>query len=240
MVANTHLRSEIVAGWDPRRLGVKIPHGLLQAKNPATLRRIVAAAERIFAERGLAGARTDEIAKAARVNKALLYYYFGSKENLHRFVLQQLFSQLLVAVEYAPAADALPREQLLAYVNGYFDFVSGHPNYPRLVQREVMDSGKHLSWIVQRYFRPLHQRLSRAIEAGIAAGDFRPVDPHHTVLTIIAMTVFYFAAAPVLSEMWGRDALRPQAVAARRRAILDFLEHGLFRPSSKQTLMRKR
>ena len=240
MVANSHLRSEIVAGWDPRRLGVKIPHGLLQAKNPATLRRIVAAAERIFAERGLAGARTDEIAKAARVNKALLYYYFGSKENLHRFVLQQLFSQLLVAVEYAPAADALPREQLLAYVNGYFDFVSGHPNYPRLVQREVMDSGKHLSWIVQRYFRPLHQRLSRAIEAGITAGDFRPVDPHHTVLTIIAMTVFYFAAAPVLSEMWGRDALRPQGVAARRRAILDFLEHGLFRTSSKQTLMRKR
>lgn len=240
MAPKPHLRPGTTADWDPRHLGVKIPHGLLQAKNPATVRRIVAAAERIFAERGLAGARTDEIARAARVNKALLYYYFGSKENLHRFVLEQLFSQLLVAVEYAPAADALPREQLLAYVNGYFDFVSGHPNYPRLVQREVMDSGKHLSWIVQRYFRPLHQRLSRAIEAGIAAGDFRPVDPHHTVLTIIAMTVFYFAAAPVLSEMWGRDALLPQAVAARRRTILDFLEHGLFRPGSKQSSARTR
>jgi len=232
--------SRATAGWDPRRLGVKIPHGLLQAKNPATVRRIIAAAEHIFAERGLAGARTDEIARAARVNKALLYYYFGSKENLHRFVLEQLFSQLLVAVAGAPAADALPREQLLAYVNGYFDFVSGHPNYPRLVQREVMDSGKHLSWIVHRYFRPLHQRLSRAIEAGIVGGEFRPVDPHHTVLTIIAMTVFYFAAAPVLSEMWGRNALRPQAVATRRRAILDFLEHGLFRPGSKQPSTRTR
>ncbi len=240
MVDHRHLRPGTVAGWDPRRLGVKIPHGLLQAKNPATVRRIVAAAERIFAERGLAGARTDEIAKAARVNKALLYYYFGSKENLHRFVLEGLFSQLLVAIKYAPAANALPREQLLAYVNGYFDFVSGHPNYPRLVQREVMDCGKHLSWIVHRYFRPLHQRLSRAIEAGIAAGDFRRVDPHHTVLTIIAMTVFYFAAAPVLSEMWGRDALHPQAVAARRRAILDFLKHGLFQPNSRKSPLRNR
>jgi hypothetical protein len=47
------------------------------------------------------------------------------------------------------------------------------------------------------------------------------------------MTVFYFAAAPVLSEIWGRDALRPQAVAARRRAILDFLRHGLFRPAAR-------
>jgi TetR/AcrR family transcriptional regulator len=231
---------ETAAGWDPRRLGVRIPHGLQQAKNPATVRRIVAAAEGMFAGRGLAGARTNEIARAARVNKALLYYYFGSKENLYQFVLELLFSQLLVAVESAPAADALPREQLLAYVNGYFDFVAGHPNYPRLVQREVMDSGKHLAWIVQRYFRPLHRRLSRAIEAGIAAGDFRPVEARQTVLTIIAMTVFYFAAAPVLSEMWGRDALRPQAVAARRRAILDFLEHGLFRPASRQHPVRSR
>src|SRR5712692_2615420 len=221
------------AGWSLRRLGVRIPHGLAKAKNPATAQRIVAAAESIFAERGLAGARTDEIAKAARVNKALLYYYFGSKADLHRFVLESLFSQLLTAVEGAPAAGSLPRQELLAYVNGYFDFVSGHPNYPRLVQREVMESGRHLGWIVEHYFRPLHHRLSRAIEAGIAAGEFRRVDAHHTVLTIIAMTVFYFAAAPVLSEIWGRDALRPQAVAARRRAILDFLRHGLFRPAAR-------
>ena len=240
MSVRTYQLPVAASAWDPRRLGVKIPHGLLQAKNPATVGRIVAAAEHIFAERGLAGARTEEIAKAARVNKALLYYYFGSKENLYRFVLELLFSQLLVAVEYAPAANALPRGQLLAYVNGYFDFVSGHPNYPRLVQREVMDSGKHLSWIVQRYFRPLHRRLSRAIEAGIFAGDFRRVDPQQTVLTIIAMTVFYFAAAPVLSEIWGRDALRRQAVAARRRAILDFLEHGLFRLNSKGRQSRNR
>ncbi len=215
--------------WSLPRLEVRIPHGLRKVKNPATVGRIVAAAERLFAERGLAGARTEEIARAARVNKALLYYYFGSKENLHRFVLESLFSQLLVAVKGAPAAGSLPRRQLLAYVNGYFDFVSSHPNYPRLVQREVMDCGRHLAWIVEHYFRPLHQRLSRAIEAGIAAGDFRRVDAQHTVLTIIAMTVFYFAAAPVLSEIWGRDALRPRAVAARRRTILDFLEHGLFR-----------
>jgi len=228
----------IPAGWGLRRLGVKIPHGLEKAKNPATIRRIIAAAERLFAERGLAGARTDEIAKTARVNKALLYYYFGSKENLHRFVLESLFSQLLVAVEGAPATGSLPHQKLLAYVNGYFDFVSSHPNYPRLVQREVMDSGRHLAWIVDHYFRPLHQRLSRAIEEGIAAGEFRRVDASHTVLTIIAMTVFYFAAAPVLSQIWGRDALRPQAVAARRRAILDFLEHGLFHSSAREALAR--
>ncbi len=206
-----------------------LPADLQKAKNPATVARILAAAERIFAERGLAGARTEEIARAAQVNKALLYYYFESKERLYRFVLESLFSQLRASIEPAAGQASLPRQQLLAYVNGYFDFVWSHPNYPRLVQREMMDRGGHLQWIVRSYFRPLHRRLSATINAGIRSGDFRRVDAGHTVLTIIAMTVFYFAAAPVLSEIWGRDALQPRAVASRRKAILNFLEHGLFR-----------
>ncbi len=193
------------------------------------MQRILATAERIFAERGLAGARIDEIAAEARVNKALLYYYFGSKRNLHRHVLERLFELLLSSVVQARPDKDTPRESLLGYVNGYFDFVALHPNYPRLVQREVMECGKHLTWMVGSYFRPLHELLARAVERGISAGEFRRVNPRETVTTLIAMTTFYFAAAPLLSEMWGRDALHPRAVERRRQAILDFLEHGLFR-----------
>jgi AcrR family transcriptional regulator len=199
------------------------------AKRPETVHRILATAERIFAERGLAGARIDEIAAEAHVNKALLYYYFSSKRNLHRCVLERLFEQLLASVGQARPAKDSPRESLLGYVNGYFDFVAEHPNYPRLVQREVMECGRHLQWIVSSYFRPLHELLAQAIERGIAAGEFRSVNPRQTVTTLIAMTTFYFAAAPLLSELWRHDALQPRAVEFRRRAILDFLEHGLFR-----------
>jgi TetR/AcrR family transcriptional regulator len=203
--------------------------GRPRAKNPETARRILAAAEQIFAQRGLAGARTDEIAAAAHANKAMLYYYYGNKQRLYHAVIENLFSQLRNSIGAARPTNGSPRGHLVAYVNGYFDFVSTHPNYPRIVQREVMESGPQLHWIVQQYFRPFHRRLCRAIEEGIAAGEFQAVDPHHTVFSIIAITVFYFAAAPVLSEVLGRDAL-PQAVAARKRAILDFLKRGLFRP----------
>jgi len=103
MVRRSHLLSEGAADCNPGRLGVKIPSALLEAKNPATVRRIVA--ERMFAEHGLASARTDEFARAARINKTLHCYYFGSKENLQRFALESLFSQLLVAIQYAPAPD---------------------------------------------------------------------------------------------------------------------------------------
>jgi TetR/AcrR family transcriptional regulator len=203
---------------------------LAHPKNPATVKRILDAAEQIFAERGLAGARTGAIARTARVNNALLYYYFRSKEELHRVTLETLFGQLRAQVGAALDAPAAPREKLLRYINAYFDFVVAHPNYPRLFQRELMGpgTGSRLRGIVRDNFRPLHLRLAATIRAGIAQGQFRRVDPEHTVLTVVAMTVFYFAAAPVLAELWRCDPLAPQRVAGRRRAILDFLDHGLF------------
>jgi TetR/AcrR family transcriptional regulator len=212
------------------RPGGVFPPGRAHARNPDTIQRIVAAAEKIFAEQGLDGARTDAIARSARVNKALLYYYFRSKEDLHRFTLQTLFGQMRARVGTAMEESAAPRDRLVSYVNGFFDFAAAHPNYPRLVQREVSGRGQSLHWIVQVYFGPLYRRLTATIRAGISREEFRRVNPQHTALTLIAMTVFYFAAAPVLAELWHCNPLAPARVAARRRSVLDFLQHGLFQP----------
>jgi TetR/AcrR family transcriptional regulator len=214
-------------------LGRKLPPGLAHARNPATIRRILAAAEEIFAEQGLAGARTGAIARSARVNKALLYYYFHSKEELHRFTLETLFGQMRARVATGMDRSAAPRDRLVSFVNGYFDFMAAHPNYPRLVQREVMGRGQSLDWIVQGYFGPLYHRLTATLRSGITQGDFRRVNPQHTALTLIAMTVFYFAATPVLAQLWGCNPLAPARVAARRRSVLDFVEHGLFQPRAR-------
>jgi TetR/AcrR family transcriptional regulator len=216
------------SGAELRLTGRGLPREFATARHPDTVRRILRAAEEIFAERGLAGARTSAIARAARVNQALLYYYFQSKEELHWFTLEMLFSQLRAQATSALEAHDAPGERLLGYVNAYFDFVAAHPNYPRLVERELMNRGPRLGGIVENYFRPLHGRLTTTIRNGIARGEFRRVDPRNTVVTLIAMTVFYFAAAPVLGELWRCDPLAPKRVALRRRAVLDFLEHGLF------------
>jgi AcrR family transcriptional regulator len=233
MAARTTIAALSPSGAQRQRIGHRLPRGLAGARNPATVQRILRAAEEIFAERGLAGARTSAIARAARVNKALLYYYFRSKEDLHRSTLEMLFGQLRAQAGAALEQPAGPREQVLGYVNGYFDFVAAHPNYPRLVQRELMSRGPRLGGIVREYFRPLQKRLAAAIRDGIANGEFRQVDPQQTVVTLVAVTVFYFSAAPVLAELWQCDPLKPQRVAARRRAVLDFLEHGLFLPTAR-------
>src|SRR6202034_2112074 len=103
--------------------------GRRRVEDPAMARRILAAAERHFAAQGMEGARTEEIAMAARANKAMLYYYFGNKRRLHRAVLENLLRQLRSGV-YAPAARSTqsPHKRLLEFISSYFDFLASHPN----------------------------------------------------------------------------------------------------------------
>lgn len=218
----------------PRLPENKLPAGLAHPRRPGTVQRILRAAEENFAERGLAGARIGAIARAARVNQALLYYYFSSKEELHRYTLTTLFRQLREQTSAALDRPGSPRRQLLRYINSYFDFMVAHPNYPRLFERELMSKEPRLVGLVQEHLRPLHRRLTAVIRAGIAQREFRRVEPQHTLFSLVAMTVFYFAAAPVLTQLWRIDPLEPRRVAARRRAILDFVEHALFLPSARK------
>src|ERR1700690_1679057 len=213
--------------------------GRRKVENPATARRILAAAERHFAAQGMAGARTDEIDAEAHPNKAMLYYYFGNKRRLHRAVLENLFRQLRKVV-YAPTApDATARDRLRAWVNGYFAFLESHPNYPRLVQREAMDATPKIEWIAKEYFGPFLKQLSGLIDDGISAGEFRKVDYQHPAFTMLGGTTFYFAAAPVMKHVVGHELLTPQAIEARRLALLDFLEHGLYSSHSRRTVSKR-
>jgi len=209
--------------------------GRRRVEDPATARRILAAAEHQFAAQGLAGARTEEIAMAAHANKAMLYYYFGNKRRLHRAVLENLLRQLRSTVFASLAKDLSPREKFFAGVSGYFDFLAEHPNYPRLVQRQAMEAGPGFEWMVKEFFRPLHQEFARTVEEGIKNGEFRNVDPDQSALMTLQMTTSYFAAAAILSRVVGRDLLAPEAVATRKRALLDFLQHAIVREGAKSS-----
>ncbi len=204
---------------------------------------LLAAAERIFAERGLAGARTEEIASAARINKAMLHYYFETKEKLYQAVLENLFQQLHLSLRDPLSRTPASRAALLGFVDRYINFLQEHPNYPRLLQREIMERGPYLRVVVERYLGPIFSSLARILRAGIRRGEFRSVDVNQTVVSLIAITVFYFAATPVMSLVLGGNAYDARRVAARKRAVVDFVRHGLLRsPHQKPsaTVNRKR
>jgi TetR/AcrR family transcriptional regulator len=186
-----------------------------------------------FSREGVAGARTDAIARAARVNKALLYYYFKDKEALYGAVLDEVFGGLTTTVIKVLSQDIPPREKILAYAGAHFDYVASHPSYPRIVQSEMMRAGRgsagQLERIAKQYFRPLFGKISELLKAGQITGEFRQVDPLQFIPTMIAVIVFYFTNAPVMRVMTGKDPLAPERVAQRRAAVLDFISAALFR-----------
>ena len=205
---------------------------------------ILQAAVREFSREGVAGARIDAIARAARVNKALLYYYFRDKEALYSAVLDHVFGGLATAVNTAFALNVPPREKILAYAGAHFDYVASHPLYPRIVQGEMMSGGRngssHLHRIVQQYFHPLTRQLIQVLTEGMAVGEFRSVDPMQVVPSIVAVIVFYFINAPAMRAMTGIDPLEPKRVAARRAAVLDFISAALMpQPPSRRKGSRK-
>jgi TetR/AcrR family transcriptional regulator len=198
---------------------------------------ILDAAMSEFAQEGVAGARTEAIARAARVNKALLYYYFKDKETLYGAVLDRVFSGLAERVMEVLSRDLSPQEKYLGYVAAHFDYIASNSQFPRIVQREWMRAGRnaspHVRRIVDKYLRPIFAGMREVLAEGIRSGDFRPVDAMNFINSTVAVIVFYFSSTPVIAVMAPGDPLSQERIAERRAAVLDFISAALLpRPDS--------
>ena len=197
---------------------------------------ILQAAAEEFAKHGIAGARTDAIARAAKVNKALLYYYFTDKETLYGAVLDNAFSGMKANIFKVLDSDLPAREKIMAYAGAYFDFIASNQIYPKLMQREMMRAREghsdHIDRLVKTYLQPIFRKVGALLHRGIAEGEFRKVDPAHFVPSMVAMIVFYFSSAPVMQKIVRFNPLAPERIAERRAAVLDFIAAALFKPSA--------
>jgi len=192
---------------------------------------ILKAAVSEFAREGVAGARTDAIAHSARVNKALLYYYFKDKESLYDAVLDEVFSGARSAVQNALKQPLPPRERLLGYVRTHFDYIASHSPYHRIVNAEFLRAGREpsrMQRVAQQYFRPIFSGVAALLKEGAESGDFRTVDPLQFIPSMISVIVFYFTTAPIMSVLTGFDPMSPQRLAERRAAVIDFISAALF------------
>jgi TetR/AcrR family transcriptional regulator len=195
-------------------------------RSPAeTKAAILRAAMQEFAEAGLEGARTDAIARKAGVNKALIHYYFQDKQTLYAAGIDLIFAGLAERMHKVLDRGLPPREAVLAFAGAHFDYLASSPMFPRLVQHEMMRSGPgaspHIRRIVKRYLKPVQQRLLQVMTRGVEAGELRRINPFHFIFSMVAMNVFYFAGAPVVAIISGKNPLEPERVAERRAAVLD-------------------
>ncbi len=184
----------------------------------------VAAAE--FGEKGLAGARIDEIAAATQTSKRMIYYYFGSKEGLYLAVLEESYRRVREIEAQLHLEDLEPEQALRRLVAFTFDHHLAHENYIRLVMSENINRGQYLaqSAHIQELNVPAIAAIRDLYERGVREGVFRkgldPVDIH---ASISALSFFNVSNRHTFGLIFKRDTTSPAYVAHRRDNVVEMV-----------------
>lgn len=164
----------------------------------STEERIYEAARNIFIQKGMEGARMQEIADEAGINKALLHYYFRSKENLFRAVFKDIFSKFLLKTRESFQSDAPDREKIIGLIDNYIDLIHANPYVPQFIINEINRDPKVLkdlmfeTGIEPQQILMLFNNQSRRIN----------IDPRHIIVSILGMVIFPVAAKPLIQMVY--------------------------------------
>ncbi|KTT21072.1 TetR/AcrR family transcriptional regulator [Pseudacidovorax intermedius] len=193
---------------------------------------ILQAAREEFASHGLAGARMDRIAERAELNKRLIYYYFGSKDDLFLAVLERAYADIREAEQALHLDEIEPVEAIRQLVSFTWHYYLAHPEFITLLNSENLHRAEHLkrSDGIQQMNSPLVQLLDGVLERGRRDGVFRAgVDPIQLYISIASLCYFYLSNSHTLSAVFGRDLRAPKAMAQRlshmTELVLGYLLH---------------
>ena len=191
-----------------------------------TMADILEVATTEFADKGLSGARIDEIAAATRTSKRMIYYYFGSKEGLYVAVLEEAYRRIR-AIETELHLEDLPPEDALRRLVGFtFDYQLANPEFIRLVMTENIHRGEFIaqSKVIQKLNVPAIDAVRAVYERGVEAGAFRrDVDPVDLHMSISALCFFNVSNRHTFSLIFKRDLDSPRAIGARRDSIIEMV-----------------
>ncbi len=184
------------------------------------------AAEIEFAAKGLAGARVDVIAEQAAANKRMLYYYFGSKDELYVTVLERAYGAMRRREKELKFTDLEPLDALRRLVEFKFNYYVENPRIISLLAAENMNGGKYLKR--SRRLRDMHLTLVDMIcdvlTSGESKGVIKPgIDPFQLYVSMSALSYFYFSNSATLSAGFGRNLSSDAERRARREHAVEVI-----------------
>ena len=194
----------------------------------ATKAQILDAAEEEFARYGLAGARTEPIAAKTGVTKAMIHYYFGTKEELYQAVLKRYSASFLTAVETLDVKDLSSEEALKTFLRAAVAHEITHPYQGKVLLHEAMNNeGKYFK--LTGWEGPINLGME-ALQRGIDEGCFRPLDPWLTMIHIMGVITFYFNAENNLKHVVPTHEFRsPESIEAYTESAIAFVLAGVLK-----------
>ncbi len=210
---------------------IRSKNAKLQRRDPAATRmKLLTAARREFAQNGLAGARVDEIAARAGVNKQLVYHYFGDKDALYLDVLEWVYEEIRTQERKLNLEGLPPERAIKKLIESSFDHLAAHPDFIVLLNDENRGGAGHVrnSRKLEAMHSPLVSMVSNILADGVRSGVFRKgIDAVHLYISIAGLSYFFFSNTPTLSAIFGKDLSSPAARRARRRHVVDLVMQSL-------------
>jgi AcrR family transcriptional regulator len=190
----------------------------------ATQRRILDAAKKEFARKGLGGARVDDIAERAKANKRMIYHYFESKESLFQRVLEEAYVDIRTAEQKLQLDHLEPKEALERLVRFTWKYYLDNPEFLTMVNSENLHKARHLkkSKVVQVLSRRFVAMVDTILERGAKQGVFRKgVDPVQLNITIAAIGYYYLTNRFTGAIIFERDFMSREALETRLQFNID-------------------
>ena len=172
-----------------------------EARSARSRQRLLTAAAVEFASRGFAGGSVDRIARAARVNKAMIYYHFGSKAALYREILRDMFEAVSLRVGEAARGTAAPEDKIRAFVDAFATEAEARPHFPPIWFREIAEGGAHLDPATLGSMSGVLESLGHILREGHHAGRFQPINPLLVHAGIIGPILLFFASASLRGRL---------------------------------------
>lgn len=191
---------------------------------------LIFAAVAEFSRKGFAGARVDQIAASAGVNKQLVYYYFNSKQGLYQVALESVYTEIREKEKSLLLAELEPMDAMAQLVGFSFDYLAEHPEFIALLTDENRNQGSHIldSEPLQKMHSPFIELLEVTMARGVAKGVFRrDFDAINLYISIAGISYFFFSNNYTLSAIFGKQLDSRGALVQRRRHVIEFALNAL-------------
>ncbi|MGM0532262.1 MAG: TetR family transcriptional regulator [Bacteroidota bacterium] len=200
----------------------------MKEKTENTEERILNAAKQVFLKKGMAGARMQEIANEAGINKSLLHYYYRSKDKLFLAVFRLAIRDFIPEIKSIIFSDALVTEKIERFVEEYMNVLLNNPFVPLFILQEIQrDPDRLLNIFLEEGIQP--QQVLEQFEKAVQNEEIRSIDPKHLLINILSLCIFPFAARPMMQRMFyenDREAY-DEFLKERKKVVSEFVKNAI-------------
>lgn len=197
---------------------------MTKSKDSSTEEKILKAAKHIFENKGMAGARMQEIADKAKINKSLLHYYYRSKQLLFEAVFTIAFNKIAPKIKDILNSDQPLFVKIQEFSKNYITFIIKHPYLPNFILQELNREPEFVKKLFSNKLFPDIQKFKNQITQEVKNGKIRPIDAEQLFINILALNIFPFIGAPLIKGFINASDSDYNTILEKRKTdVADFI-----------------